>query len=170
MRLLSFTKSKSQVRILAWGCCLRRLCWCTSALLLLMHCWGDWHARSVLLRLWSFSIWCPCFVLKLYHRLLDLWSRLSLYLLFLRFHEVQCGLRWILASFILFLTISLVEFLSDLLARTLFLRHWLITFVTSKIAAIRRNLSFLDTVLCFLSQVLGVVVILLIVNTFSWLR
>ena len=150
MRLLSFTKSKSKIRILARSCCLWRLCRCTSALLLLMYCWRHWHARSVLLRLWSFSIWCPCFVLKLHSWLLDCWCRLSLWLLLLRFYNVQSGLRWIPTSFVLFLTIFLIKFLPDLLAKTLFLRHWLITLVTSKIAAIWRDLSFLDANFCFL--------------------
>ena len=166
MCLLPFTKSKSEIRILARSCCLWRLCGCTSTLLLLMYCWRNWHARSVLLRLWSFSIRCPSFVLKLYGRLLDSWCRLSLQLLIFRFYYVQCGLRCIIAGFILFLTISLIKFLPDLLAKTLFLGHWLITLVTSKITAIRRNLSLLDAILCFLSQSLRVFTILLIVITF----
>ena len=166
MRLLSFTESKSKIRILARCCGLRRFCRCTGALLFLMYCWRDWHARSVLLRLWSFSIWCSCFVLNLYSWLLDCWCRLSLWLLFLRIYNVQCGLRRIIASFILFLTIFLIEFLSNLLARTLFLGHWLVALVTSKIVTIRRNLCLLDAVLCFLIKCLRVCEILLIFLTF----
>ena len=147
------------------GCGLRWFFRWTNAIFFLYDCRRKWHTWSVLLWLRSLTVWCPCLIV--WYWLLNSWSGLRCWKLFLIlidrwWNHILSGLRGRFANWIIPTVLILIEFLPYLLTCILFLGLGLITFVTSQIPAILNFFGFLTAIfsvlylnLCFLSTFLA---------------